>query len=302
MTRSSVACRVVVAIVVCGAAAGCAGVGRGTDGPARIRGRVLADRIPADARIEVYRADGEGPAVLVPGVEARPDELGRFETGSLPPGRYVVALRTRDAQASTGTADVPTRTDVEMRLASPGQGATIVLESPRGAESVRRVRVTPDAPARSVADRREVSIHPGGEARISGLEPGVWHLDVFPDGATADFVVPPGEAVQRWIVDPPAAPGLGGRLEGVVLRLRGEPAEGAVVTVRVSDSDGTTISPWGRIGVVGRDGRYEVTRLAPGTAYVRVESRDASFLRLPPSELIRISPSGASERGFTVEP
>jgi hypothetical protein len=104
------------------------------------------------------------------------------------------------------------------------------------------------------------------------------------------------------IADPPEAPGVGGTLTGVVLRLRGEPAVGVVVTARTCTPDGQRVEPWGRFAAVDREGRYRLERLAPGTAFVRVEARDVRLHVLPYPELIQISPPRSAERGYTVEP
>lgn len=299
-----------LAAVVCAAGCGTAAAGRGdVPGPSRIVGRVLADRIPPDATIQVYR-DADGPAVPVAGATARPDELGRFETPSLVPGRYVVVLRTRENPPSTTTAVVPGRTDVEMRLASAGAGSTVTVVAPPTPASapatatpvVRTCRFVPAEPRTGVPDRREVVLLPGQEARLAGLAPGLWHVDVMPDGATADFVVPSGEEVPRFLIDPPEFPGKGATLEGAVFRLRGEPAFGAAVTARAAASDGTVIQPWGRFALVDADGNYRIERLPPGTVYVRAESREASFWTAPGAELIRISPSTKNERAYVIEP
>lgn len=288
-------------VVVAALLAACA-VFRGTPGPARITGRVFADRLPADSRIEVYRNDGEGPAVPVVGNVARPDDTGRFATAPVTPGRYVLVLRTREAPPSTATAVVPDRTEVEIRLASPGGGSTVVLESPASAPSARTVRILPDETRGELPDRREVVLLPGQEARIAGLAPGLWHFDVLPDGATADFVVPSGEAVHRFVIDPPEFPATGGVLEGAVQAPRDRSAFGTAVTARVCGADGFDIRPWGRLALVERDGRFRLDRLPTGPAFVRVERREATFTWLPTPELIVISPSEPVWRGYRVEP
>lgn len=286
----------------------CSGLdGERVAGPSRIAGRIRADRIPPDAIVQVYR-DVDGPAVPVVGATARPDELGRFETPSLVPGRYVVVLRTRENPPSTTTAVVPGRTDVDLRLASPGAGSTVTLVAARAAPgstatpAARTCRLVPAEPRTGIPDRREVVLLPGQEVRLSGLAPGVWHVDVMPDGATADFVVPQGEEVPRFLIDPPEFPGAGAKLDGSVFRLRGEAAFGAAVTARPATFDGSSIQPWGRVGLVDADGRYSIGRLPAGTVYVRVESRDASFWTGSGAELIRISPSEKSERAYVIEP
>lgn len=290
--------------LVAAIAPGCALLEDRTAGPAaaaRVTGRLRADHLPSDAVIEVYRDDG-GFVVPLPGTVARPDTLGRFETPPLVPGRYVLVVRTKDAPPSSTVATIPGRTDVDLRLASVGPGSTITLISPPGAPGTRTCRLVPDQSRGPVPDRREVVLVPGQEARLAGLAPGLWHVDVLPDGATADIVVPSGDTVPRFVVEPPAAPSLGGSLQGLVVRLRGRPAFGAAVTARACSPDGMKIEPWGRVGLVDREGRYRIDRLTAGTAFVRVEARDACFLVLPGPELIQISPPAPSERGYTVEP
>ena len=62
--------------------AGCRTQAPAAAGPARITGRLRADRVPPDATAEVYRDEGDGPAVPVAGTTVRLDELGKFTTGS----------------------------------------------------------------------------------------------------------------------------------------------------------------------------------------------------------------------------
>ena len=268
----------------------------------RITGRLRADRIPPDATAEVDLDEGDGPATPVVGVAVRVDDLGRFTTGSLRPGRYLVVVRTREAPPSTASAVIPGRADVDIRLGTPASGTTVTLESPATVTGVRTLRLVPAAPRGPVPDRREVVLLPGQQSRVAGLAPGLWHVDVMPDGATADFEVPAGEGVPRFVIDPPDFPGVGVALEGTVVRKGGGPAFGAAVTVRATLADGTTVEPWGRVALVDRNGRFRVDRLAPGTAYVRVESRDAAFRILPAPQLIGISPPAETGRAFTVEP
>lgn len=288
-------------------------------GPSRITGRIRADRIPPDAVIQVYReielvGGYEAPAVPVVGATARPDELGRFETPSLVPGRYVIVLRTRENPPSTTNAVVPGRTDVELRLSSPGVGSTVtVVAGPMSGSTstlgaadatpiARTCRFVPAEPRTGVPDRREVILLPGQEVRLAGMTPGRWHVDVMPDGATADFIVPSGDEVPRFVIDPPAFPGTGCTIVGSVFRVRGDVAFGAAVTARPASSDGQVIQPWGRVGLVDAEGRYSIERLPAGTVYVRAESRDASFWTGTGAELIPISPSKTTERAYVIEP
>lgn len=282
-------------------AAGCAS-GAGTARHAgAISGRIRADRIPPDAVVEVYRAEAPAPIPLA-GVTARPDALGRFTTPPLVPGRYLLVLRTRESGPATVGASVPSRGAAELRLPSTGGGSSLTLASPPTAPRTRTCRLVAARSDDPVPDRREISLAPGQEVQVAGLAPGTWHLDVLPEGATADLVVPEGGSVPRFVVDPPEQPAVGGTLEGCVFRLRGEPAYGAAVTARTCSPDGRGVEAWGRVANVDREGRYRLERLAPGTAFVRVEVRDARFTVLPYPELIAISPPRPSERAYTVEP
>jgi hypothetical protein len=197
---------------------------------------------------------------------------------------------------------VPQKSETDLKLASPGAGTSITLISPPGAPKERICRLCPAESRAGVPDRREVVLLAGSEMRLAGLAPGVWRVDVHPDGATADFVVPPGEQLARLLIDPPVSPATGPAVEGTVKRKSGEPAFGAAVTVRAVDSEGRAVQPWGRFGVVGPDGKYRVDRLSPGTGYLRVESRDAAFRAVPAPTLITISPSGLNGWDWVVEP
>lgn len=294
---------VVLAAAALGAALPAAGCASADVEPAsgRITGRLRADPVPADATAEVYRDEGDGPATPVAGTAVRLDELGRFTTGSLRPGRYLVVVRTREAPPATASAVVPSRIDVDLRLAAPGAGSTVTVESPATAPGVRTLRLVPAVPSGAVPDRRDVVLLPGQQVRVAGLAPGLWHVDVLPEGATADFQVPKGEAVLRFVIDPPDAPARGVAVEGTVTRTDGGPAFGAAVTARATAADGVTVEPWGRVALVDRDGHFRVDRLPEGTAYVRVESRDAVFRFLSAPELVPISPPAATGRNFVIE-
>lgn len=289
-----------VGALLLGACAATSADGPGGEGPARITGRLRADRVPPDAVVEIDR-DESGPPVPVPGTSSRLDDLGRFETPHLVPGRYLVVLRTRENPPSVASAVVPQRTETELRLTSPGAGTTVTLISPPGAPRERVCRLCPAESRTGVPDRREVLLLAGTEVRLAGLAPGLWRVDVLPDGATADFVVPRSDQLARLLIDPPASPATGPAVQGTVRRSAGEPAFGATVTVRMVDPD-MKVAPWGRFGPVGPDGSYRVDRLAAGVAYVRVESRDAAFRAVPSPTLITISPSSSNAWDWSVEP
>lgn len=295
------------ALLVVASLPGCSLLRPGGTGPSsagRISGRLVADRVPPDAVVEVYR-DDHGRSVPVPGVTARPDELGKFETPSLPPGRYVLVLRTREAPPALASATVPGRAEIELRPVSPGGGATVTFVRPDAANPPLVCRLTPVRTAPPVPDRREAVLGAGGEVRLSGLVPGLWHVEVSPPGVTADFLVPSDDTVPRFLVDPgafPPAASDGGWIEGQVLHDDGRPAAGTVVTVRACANDGLTIEPWGRVAIVGADGSYRMDRVRPGVVYVRVEARGVHHPVLPQPVLAAISPSRGTIQGFVVRP
>ena len=286
-----------VAALACGACAS----DPGTAGPGRLSGRIVTDRLPPDAQVEAYRVSG-GVAAPLAGTSTRPDSTGRFRLPPLVPGRYVVVLRTRENPPSTQEAEIPGREEVEMRIAPPAPGSSVTLVSPSSAAGSRTCRLSPARPRGLVPDRREVVIAPGQEIRLDGLAPGLWHMDVLPDGATADFEVAKGDAVAKFVIDPPAQPASGTFLEGTVRRQNGAPAYGAAVTVRTTDASGMKVEPWGRVALVDDTGRWQVSRLLTGTTYVRVESRDAALTSVPVPELIVISPSGGVLSEYVVQP
>lgn len=268
----------------------------------RIEGRVLADPIPADARVEIHRRDDYGLATPLVGFDVRPDGLGHFRTQPLPIGRYLVVLRSREVPPAVSNVRLPQKGPLVLRAPLPSGGSTIVLTSPASRTESLRCRLAAPAPRSGVLDLREVVLAPGQDVMLHGVEPGLWKLDVTNSAATTELAVAPGDAPQRFLVDPPLPAPTDSGVEGTVLARDGVGARGVVVSAWSMSTDGVTLETWGRQSEVGPDGRFQVRGLRPGRGMVRVELRGASHRLLPAPEMIEIPPSGKVERAFRVDP
>jgi hypothetical protein len=285
-----------------GALAACATPPDAPPGLARARGRILADPLPADARIEVLRRDDLGLASPLVGFDVVPDRLGHFRTQPLAPGRYVLVLRSRDVPPAFANVRLPASDDVVLRPELPSGGVSIVLFTPAAREGPLRCRLVAPTPHGGVLDVRELVLIPGQDVAISGIAPGTWRIDATNSAATAELVVRPGATPQRFVIDPPLpAPGTGG-VEGTVTRRDGSAPRAVLVSAWPRADDGRSLVPWGRYGQVGREGKFEVLGLPAGAAMIRVEQRAAAHRLVPPPEMIEIPPSGRVERAFVVDP
>lgn len=286
---------------------GCAGTGDADRSLSRLEGRIIADPLPSDARVEVHRSDDSGLLAPLVGFDVRPDRTGAFRTQPLPEGRYVLVLRSREVPPAFARSRVPQAEPVRLRPGLPTAGATIVLTAPPGrSESLRCRLAAPDLHGGvldvGVLDVREVVLVPGQDVRLHGLRPGVWKLDVTNFAATTELAVAGGDAPQRFLVDPPMPDPANVGIRGTVIRTDGTPARGVVVSGWSMSDDDRNLVAWGRYSEVGPDGGYRVFGLSPGRGMVRVELRAATARILPPAEMIEIPPSGDLERGFTIEP
>jgi hypothetical protein len=197
---------------------------------------------------------------------------------------------------------VPPTGEALLLSAPPIGGARIVLSAPAAGPASLRCRLAASEPRGGVLDLREVVLAPGDEVEVRGLSPGTWKLDVVNSAATTELTVAPGEAPQRFLVDPPLVLTSGGVIGGTVLAGDGSPARGVVVSGWSMSPDGVQLETWGRQSEVGADGRFQLLGLRPGLGIVRVELRGAAHRVLPEPEMIEIPPSGRLERAFRVDP
>ncbi len=292
------ACAALLALAACTAPRSVAS----EQAPGTIAGRLEgASSLSPGSRVEVYCEGPGSTAVPLPFADAKLDTLGRFRTGPLPPGRYVLVWRGDEAPPSITATRVPAPGPAEMQPIVASGLVQLRIDLPAAAREPVRCRLTEAAPPERVPDRRDVLVEPRSPRFVRGLRPGRWRIDLPTVGASTEIDLPAGVSQRQVSLDfPPIAPGA--ELDGRVTLLDGSPCGPVAVTARRVSEPGSGGEAWARFAMTDAEGRYRILGLPPGPCMVRVEDREVLYQILPAGRIVEIPPSGKVDLGFVVEP